>query len=427
VDRTFLKRLTVGHAAIVVVIVLSTTTALLALRATMRQTERTSEIDRRLALVDHLRSDARELARSARRYLLTGDLKEQQRVFAIESEMDGERLRLGPRARQLDSLLDNYVAAVVRNMTVDRTDAGAALATFEDALIAARSPLSSTFDEIIEREHKLREASRSSQWWARGAQWTLLVAAALAVLLTVGGIIAIIRALRGEAKRTRTAEAVAERAANARKELLAASNELRAPLSTIKAEAAMLRDAARDEQLRSLSTITSAASQLDNMLRQLLDVTAIQAGTVTLRREPCDVATLVDRAIKQHREQAHERGIRLRFEAQLAMSVSADRQRIVHVLATLLGVAIRTARIGAELVLSATPCDDGVRFAIIDAGVSVAMPEMFQPAVGAVPDDLALQLTQRVVEAHGGRMGIDTATAGRTYWFTLPTEPSVLR
>ena len=426
-ERSFIKRLILGHVSIVVVIVLSTATALLALRSTIHQTERTSEIDEQLALIEHLRSDARELARSARRYLLTGDGKEQQRVFAIEGEMNHERARLHD-GHAFDRELDAYVSTIVRSLAGERGEPGPALARFEDDLVRVRNPLGLQFDELVSRVRAQRDASRSSQRLARGSQWALASAAVLGVLLTLGSIVVVVRALRRQAERLRGAEAVAERAATARKELLAASTELRSPLEKIMTQAAALGRTPRDEGERDvLQSIASDAAHVDSLLQQLLDVTAVQAGTVSLRRESSDVAALVEHAIAHHRAAAHERGIRLRFEARLSLSVFVDRQRVGHVLMSLLEAAIASARIGAEIVVSAAPTDDGARFAIIDAGVSVPTPSVFQPAVGAPPNDLALQLCQRVIEAHGGRMGVEVATAGRTYWFTLPTEPRLLR
>jgi signal transduction histidine kinase len=427
VDRSFLKRLVLGHASIVVVIVLCTTTALLTLRSTIRQAERTIEIDQRLELFSHLRSDARELARSARRYLLTGDPKEQQRVFAIEREMKPVRERLGIQARRLEPRLADYIATVSRSMAADRAEPSAALAGFEDVLIQVRGPLSATFDQLIAREQASREASPSSQRLAHGAQWALLAAAALGMLLTVGGLLAVIRELQRQAARTHAAETVAERTSRSREGLLAAGNELHAPLERIETEVTRLYERSHDEQQESLKAIASAAAQLNGLLRRLLDVTAVQAGTVSLRREACDVAMLVDKTIKDYRERARERGVRLRFEVQLSMSVSVDRERIAQALTTLVGLAIESSSNGDEIVLGAAPCDDGVRFAITGSDIAVSPSEISRPAAAASPSDLALHLTQRVIEAHGGRLGVQTAAAGRTYWFTVPTEPRLLR
>jgi K+-sensing histidine kinase KdpD len=427
VEQTLRKRLVLGHVSIVLVVVLSTATALVALRSAVRQTERTSEIGRRIAGIEHLRTDARELARSARRLLLTGDLKEAQRVLAIEAEMNQERTRAETREQGLDDLIDDYVEAVVSSASMVRTDPGVALARFEDDLIRVRRPLTLAFDAMVSRERAMIDASNSSQRLARWAQLALVVAATLAVLLTIGSALAMSLLLRRDKERTRGAEAVADRATTQHRNLLAASDELRGPLAKIVTQAAELRAKDRpEEETQILQSIASSASRVDNLLRQLLDVTAVQAGTVALRQEPCDVATLVDRAIQDHREAAHERGLRLRFETRLSLTVSADPERIAYALSSLLGLAIKSARIGAEILMSAVPTDNAVRFAIVDSGASVPIPASFPPAVTAPPIDVVLQLCQRVIEAHGGRFGIEAAAAGRTYWFTLPTEPRLL-
>jgi hypothetical protein len=59
-----------------------------------------------------------------------------------------------------------------------------------------------------------------------------------------------------------------------------------------------------------------------------------------------------------------------------------------------------------------------IRFAIIEPGPGIE-PSADYEAV--------LQLCEQVIEAHGGRLGIQTSSISRTYWFALPTEPSLLR
>ncbi len=356
-ERIFRKRLLLGHASIVLVIVLSTVTAFVALRSMIARTEQTTTISQRIAALDDLRADAREIVRSARRFLLSGDYGEQQRVVAIEAEMRQKRVPLVAHDKHLDDTLDGYTGLVLASLTRSRAEPAAMLAQFEDDLMRVRGPLSTAFDDAITRERAKHDASRSSQRLARGAQWALIVAAALGVLLTIGSMLAVNVLLGRKADRTGLSEATAD---------------------------------------------------------------------VSLRRDPCDVAALVDRAIRSQREAAKARGIQLRFESHLALTVSADRERIRLVLASLLGHAITAAPDGAEIVMSAAPTDDGVRFMIADAGATVPTPSVFEPAVAAPPDDLRLQLSQRVIEAHGGRLGIETATAGSTYWFTLPTEPRML-
>ncbi|HEX5059664.1 MAG TPA: hypothetical protein VFV99_09910 [Kofleriaceae bacterium] len=167
-----------------------------------------------------------------------------------------------------------------------------------------------------------------------------------------------------------------------------------------------------------IGTLIAILRALAAHSRELLDATAMRTGLTSLRREPLDAGVFVDRAVKDARDASHARGVRLRYEAQLSLRVVADHERARQVLDSLLQIAIATARSGGELVVHAGAAQGGVRFAIIEANPDTDT---------VVGHDPALQLCSRVVEAHGGRLGIQTSAISRTYWFTLPTEPVVLR
>jgi hypothetical protein len=83
-------------------------------------------------------------------------------------------------------------------------------------------------------------------------------------------------------------------------------------------------------------------------------------------------------------------------------------------------------RIMARATQLRTGVPDDARSRVLQS-ITVPTPSVFQPAVAAAPDDLALHLSRRVIESHGGRMGVEAATAGRSYWVTLPTEPRMSR
>lgn len=427
-EPSFRKRLILGQVSISIVIMLSTAAAFIALGSTARQAERTKEIDRRLDVLGRIHDDARSLARSARRYLLTGDFKEQQRVYALEDEMKTLRDRIakprGDQSTALDRSLDEYTTAVIFAMSNNRDDLAKTIAHFEDELARVRNQLGTTLEDVIARERAQVDASHSTERFTRGARWALLFAAVLGVSLSLGSLLSMLRLLSTLAARKRASEEIAERVARARRELLAASTELRSPLDDIIEYCADLRS--HEASNSTVAAIETSATRVARLLVDVLDVSGLQAGTVTLFRQSCDAATLVERAIKHHRSTALDRGIRLGFEARLALNVSADRERIEHVLTTLLGLAIAAARVGAHIAVSAEAINDGVRFAIVDSAVS-SVPAMFEPIAVAPTDELAMQLCHRVIEAHGGRFGVGAAGAGRTYWFTLPTEPSVLK
>ena len=410
------KRLALATSAIVVVIVLVAATAIAALRTTEGRVNEAREIDRRLATIDQLRNETRDMALSARRKILSGDLKEQQRVLAIIQNIRIERTKLNPRASlvkgaELEAQLDEYAASLVHAMSFDDDNAVARLSRFEDELARIRAPLSLAFDDIISRERSRREELRSAESLARAARWAVLVASVLSLLLVVTTARSVVRKL---APLGETAGLL-----KSRNELIAAAAELRAPLETMLTDAAQLRTHTKNtHDARLLDNIARNVSRVNGMLTELLDVTALQTGNTALRREPVDATMLVDGAIRDHRELALQRELKLRYESQLSITVFVDRERIRHVVDSLLQIAIAAARPGAELVLQVAAAGRGVRFAIIE------------PGPGADPiaiQDLALHLCSRVVEAHGGRLGMQASTISRTYWFTLPNEQSLLR
>jgi signal transduction histidine kinase len=336
-------------------------------------------------------------------------------VIAITHEINEVRALLGARftienGAILEADIEEFVAALDNAMSIEDDDPVARISRFEDEVARIRAPLTMTFDDVVAQERANRESLLSAHAIARFGQIGVVVAGAFAATLVIGIIIPAVR---------RSRSGFADRLTSSRNELFAAADELREPLESIIADTTRLRLGFRDiEQARALDRIAKHASRVNAMLAELLDVTAIQTGATSLRREPLDAACLIDRAVKDHRDEAAVRGVRLRYEAQLSVLVHADRERIRHVLDSLLQIAMRGARAGAELVVHAGAANGEVRFAIIESG----------PAADEVASqELLLHLCERIVDAHGGRLGIQTSAIGCTYWFTLPVQSSLLR
>lgn len=200
------KRVIVMHASLVVVIVVCAASALVALRTTLRHAEDRRAIDERLSRVERIRGDTRAIAQSARRYVLTEDPKEQQRVLAIAATMgsERERLRAGslrPDGGALDTGIDAYVQAVLNAMTAKQGDALARLGHFEDELSRARARLAVPFDLFVAGERQRREASHTMHVLTRAAQWGVLISGALGVILAIAAATGALRHLGGAAAR----------------------------------------------------------------------------------------------------------------------------------------------------------------------------------------------------------------------------------
>jgi signal transduction histidine kinase len=117
-------------------------------------------------------------------------------------------------------------------------------------------------------------------------------------------------------------------------------------------------------------------------------------------------------------------------ESAVAGTVDVDRERILQILANLVGNAIKSTRAGGEIVVRATRDGDRVRFAVSDMGPGIPDAEqarVFEPyrPGSAAPHrgsmGLGLDISKKLVEAHGGRIGVHRAAEqGSTFWFELP-------
>jgi len=185
--RRFGARLLSMQASVLIVMAACTVTSLLALQNVVNKADERRTIDKRLMVAERLRADALEIARSARRFVLGGNLQERQRVQAISAEMETARrtfrgLRLRPDGISLDTSLDVYLAAIDEAMDAEGEPVER-LAQFEATLLDARNLVSTDFDRFVAGERARRETLRSAFVLAGTARWAILVGSVLVVLM----------------------------------------------------------------------------------------------------------------------------------------------------------------------------------------------------------------------------------------------------
>ena len=224
------------------------------------------------------------------------------------------------------------------------------------------------------------------------------------------------------------------------------SHELRTPLNSVigfsdllltgQVEGAPLSGTQRDY----LETISRNGRHLLQLINELLDLSKIAAGHMDLRLEPVTLDTLFREAADSVRAQLEARRHKLAIEpAPEPYTVTADRGRLLQVLLNLLSNAIKFTTDGGRVTLSARLADGGrhVRVAVSDTGIGIApqdQAKLFQEfvQVDATPSrryegtGLGLALSKRLVELHGGTIGVESELGkGSTFWFTLPrAEPA---
>jgi signal transduction histidine kinase len=140
-------------------------------------------------------------------------------------------------------------------------------------------------------------------------------------------------------------------------------------------------------------------------------------------------AALVEPAVDAHRALAARQYVQLEADVPTGIpDVHADRERVRVVVANLLTQAIRRSAPGAVVSARARSGDGEVRFEITDGGEAIskeqqsAIFDRFAAADAANGGNtgLGLSFAKEIVEAHGGRIGVDSGPGrGNTFWFTL--------
>ncbi len=229
------------------------------------------------------------------------------------------------------------------------------------------------------------------------------------------------------------------------------SHELRTPLNSILGFSEMLltqmHGPLTEAQRRYVRHVYESGSRLLQLISDILDLAKVEAGRLSLQVQPMAVAAAVDQALGVMQPQATTKQLRLeRAVAENCGAVRADPARVHQILLNLLSNAIKFTPEGGAITVSARPLtEDGAQWAEdrsgggpacievagLDTGIGISVEEqgrLFQD-FGQVADarqqgtGLGLSLTRRLVELHGGQIGLVSARGqGSRFWFTLPVK-----
>lgn len=226
----------------------------------------------------------------------------------------------------------------------------------------------------------------------------------------------------------------AEEATRVRDEVMEmVSHDLRNPLNLVLTHASLLlegNEALKPEQRNRIEAIHRAVGQMNRLIEDLMDVTQLESGRLPLRRGPEEVEPLVRGACRQHEPAAEAASVALSCEVADGLPpVDVDRDRIDQVFGNLITNALKFAPEGTTVVVRAQAAGDAVRFSIRDTGPGIAdqdrdhVFDRFWQAGGSGSDGagLGLAIARGIVEAHGGRIGVEsTPGEGAVFWFELP-------
>jgi len=214
------------------------------------------------------------------------------------------------------------------------------------------------------------------------------------------------------------------------------SHELRTPLASLKALTETLQDGALDDPPAArhfIDQIQVETDALTQMVTELLELSRIESGRLSLDLAPVAPYELLDSASKRMQLQAERAGLRLRVEcADDLPKVKIDSQRLEQVLVNLIHNAVKFTHAGGEVILFAESIDGLVRFAVQDTGIGIPeedVPRIFErfyrvdKSRAGSGTGLGLSIAKHIVEAHGGRIWAESAEGrGSTFYFTIPVE-----
>jgi PAS domain S-box-containing protein len=212
------------------------------------------------------------------------------------------------------------------------------------------------------------------------------------------------------------------------------SHELRSPLTSVKGfSSTLLRRWGRftDDQKRlMLQTIEADADRVTRLITELLDISRIDAGRLQVRKQPVDVAGVIDRHIERFVASGHERErFHLMTPAADLPETWADPDRLDQILANLMENAVRHGDGMVSLEVRAT--DPGPDQALVvtvgDEGEGISPDHYplvftrFWHGSRRGGTGLGLYVVRGLVEAHGGKIEVDRAPGGGALFrFTLP-------
>jgi PAS domain S-box-containing protein len=211
------------------------------------------------------------------------------------------------------------------------------------------------------------------------------------------------------------------------------AHDLRNPLSTILLRATALRRSGAKPERRSQKTgeaIHQAAARMNRLIQDLLDVALMESGQLTIERASLSVRALIAEAVEMQRPLASASSLELRIDVDRDVpDVWGDRDRLLQVFENLIGNAIKFTDAGGRITVSAASSDREIVFSVADTGRGIASEDLLHvfdrfwqaTKAGRQGAGLGLPITKGIVEAHGGRIWVEsTPGRGTTFSLTIP-------
>jgi len=195
------------------------------------------------------------------------------------------------------------------------------------------------------------------------------------------------------------------------------SHELRTPLASLRAMAETLRDGGLEDpqlRVRFLGQMLEEVDRMTRLVNDLLDLSALEAGVVRLRREELQARELLEAVARRYQQAASRRGVGLAVRPGEAR-LQGDRDRLEQALGNLVDNAVKYTPPGGRVELGVEAGGGEVRLVVEDTGPGVPpehLPRIFERFYRADPSrsreeggtGLGLAIAKHIALAHGGRV-----------------------
>ncbi|QRN98116.1 HAMP domain-containing histidine kinase [Archangium violaceum] len=220
--------------------------------------------------------------------------------------------------------------------------------------------------------------------------------------------------------------------------LAGVAHDLRNPLSALKMSAALVtsdRPLPEDRLRKTMALVRRQVARLDRMVGDLLDATRIEAGRFELSLEDRDARELAREVVELYLAGGSSHDLRLVLPEEPVL-LRADATRVEQVLHNLVSNALKYSPVGSRVDVIVERSGEEVVLSVVDRGIGISKEELrhlFAPfrrtgrARETAPGvGLGLSVARRIVEAHGGRIEVDSRTGvGSTFRVRLPMAPAI--
>jgi signal transduction histidine kinase/ActR/RegA family two-component response regulator len=209
------------------------------------------------------------------------------------------------------------------------------------------------------------------------------------------------------------------------------AHDLQNPINVISIAASMLLQRLPDATTRRpLERVMRAVQRADRMIRDLLEVNAIETGLFSIQRGQLEPTDLILAALESQQSLAAEASVIIATDLSPELPlIQADEERLLEVLENLIGNAIKFTSAGGSVTVGAVRRDGEILVSVKDTGSGISpdqLPHIFDRFWQAKKahrrgTGLGLTICKAIVDAHGGRIWADSVIGvGTTMFFSIP-------